>query len=1595
MQTETPILSKDKSSIFKMMKLRCLFIFLLAIVGMSASAQTTYPIQVNANLLPPYSLYLSDYYSGTREKIAVTLVNRDQLKPTLSVRLRMIISAAGGVRLQTNDNVFFEPIIVENGLPLRLTASDLAPYFQPNNLITQGSLPSGRLPEGLVEFCFQAVEAYTGQVLSSSSCARAWVTSQKPPLLSLPRDKESIAFRDPLNVLFQWTPLHQGISQVEYEFILKEYWDNGMPPQAAFPYSPEIYRETTRSTSIIYGALNPPLLPGKRYIWCVRAQARDGIDPVNLFLNEGYSEVRTFTLQDNCGTPTYILATAERSKLTLEWSGLPEHVAFAVNYRLKTENNSESWTEQQTNDVKTILYSLKNGGVYEYRIGAMCIAGQPVFGPIMEVALPQEDSTRLANCGILPDVNIANKEPLKQLQTGEVIKAGDFPITITHVNGTNGTFTGKGWTTVPWLMDAKLAVEFTSIGVNTDRQLISGYIQSSYDVNEGGITDLDEVFEGGGIGGTVITGLSEYDTTFNFAIPGIESFTLNEEGDLVIVDDQKQPHVVDMADREGQGNEGNNVKVFPMTVKDKDGKVYKVDEETVVENGQEVKKAKATLIGHAGQPLTAGSFDPGQLDSDKAVVTFEKGEGYYSFDTWQEYYANAALIREKYQKLDDNYYAPWKFMLEGKTDVVRARIQIKDSSIKAKKVIFKTPLGAEFAGNYDSIQNVYNLTLISGPVNDVQEIYALYPKTSDSYYTLGKINVATYPGKSYSVTLVSVNNAAIDQNAIQETLNKTYGPVGVTWQVTQEILSYTGNVNVLNESTGLQTYNDDMRALNAAAKAQPWYKKDSNILFFIDPSGSEKQKRDAAGFMPRGAQFGYIFPNSAAAGTVDETVAHELGHGRWKLIHTFDKHYGGYATAATDNLMDYNNGLHLAKWQWDLLNDPSWLMHLFDGDEEDMSAVCQSSLTAIEAVIRSGEVVTFMRLLSAVHEPDGEFEHKGKKYKVSKFENDQVLIHYYHDAYDDPTIQMFHVNVKDEQLLSKGDQKFWIYYHDNSFSSGHALATVLTMTVLLKDVKPDLNEPMHCQRKIRNFPYGVTAGAAFSNVASAAVFYTAFGWAGLEAFVANGLAKCGSALAVDVAFQIAINSLVKRYLGEEITAGILLKELSAPSAGAACITATFFPDCGMRCAGLTGLATGFADDLVKQLYIDEKSIDELDLNQTLRAGFIQGLIAMGTQKVISFGLNKWNQRYTRKQVEEAIEDARINPEKYGLPGQGGMPTQGVDFSDVVISKNYELAKDLIAGVVSKVDDNLIDVVVHGAGNEYSLVEEGLEAVGPVVLANWIASKGIKDQTIRLLSCSSLESAQQLAKELQQKVIACEGKIKIFSDGGIESMERSPWFELSPDGSKIPVDGPPLPVNKEGKFVELGKDAGEKLANAGFGKTLRASLSKLGVSDDVTQYSIAQNSRGGAWVLLGTTLEAKEIALADDIFRVFGQKCIFPKSNLQAIEGFLADGTPFTMKELEKNFNSFAARINEMSSKIKADPNFQWLGAEGYLKVPFSSFVKNDGTVQTVTKEYVEQLFDASISRNAFTIKNDGTVKAITVFLYDGSSFILDLNRLKP
>ena len=92
---------------------------------------------------------------------------------------------------------------------------------------------------------------------------------------------------------------------------------------------------------------------------------------------------------------------------------------------------------------------------------------------------------------------------------------------------------------------------------------------------------------------------------------------------------------------------------------------------------------------------------------------------------------------------------------------------------------------------------------------------------------------------------------------------------------------------------------------------------------------------DIKGYMPVGGQYGFIGDLDAMNDTeMLRVAAHELGHGMFSLKHTWEE-YPDLAQQSTNNLMDYGEGLHLYKWQWDRIhNPPPFQIQVFQDSKE-------------------------------------------------------------------------------------------------------------------------------------------------------------------------------------------------------------------------------------------------------------------------------------------------------------------------------------------------------------------------------------------------------------------------------------------------------------------------------------------------------------------------------------------------------------------------------------------------------------------------------------------------------------------------------------
>ncbi|MBV4357198.1 fibronectin type III domain-containing protein [Pinibacter aurantiacus] len=478
---------------------------LLVAAHFNAQAQI-YPVQVMPQLIAPYTASIPEYYNGTNEKFVVLLVNTDLTKPTLQVRLKLTIQG-GGIVLTSRDDVYYPALTLDAGVAQRITLNDLAPYFDANNLIFQGITraqyqQTRRLNDGFYQFCVEAYEYNTNRLVGRSNCAMAWISLLDPPILNLPIKSESIAYRDPTNIIFQWTPRNlsspTAAFNTEYEFTLVELWDNGIAPEAAFNTTQPLYRTTTQATTLLYGPSEPLLIPGKRYGWRIRAQASDGSQNSDAYKNNGYSEIYWFTYQRNCPEPFNVQCDVSGGRATITWSANAQQNRYTVDYREKNQSGSSWYTVNSTTN-RVMLYDLKKDKQYEYRVGGFCDLATgnfpldgAVYTNIKTFALNGSNREDNLACGILqPELKIANRTSIQSLISGEIITAGDFPVKLINVQGSNGNFTGNGYVTVPFLGKAAVKVRFSNINVNTDKQLIGGLIETTYDARETQIVAVD------------------------------------------------------------------------------------------------------------------------------------------------------------------------------------------------------------------------------------------------------------------------------------------------------------------------------------------------------------------------------------------------------------------------------------------------------------------------------------------------------------------------------------------------------------------------------------------------------------------------------------------------------------------------------------------------------------------------------------------------------------------------------------------------------------------------------------------------------------------------------------------------------------------------------------------------------------------------------------------------------------------------------------------------------------------------------------------------------------------------------------------------
>lgn len=930
----------DKPQLPKILKKLHLYLLLLSsLIGFGTYAQT-FPISVSTQISQPSPIYLSHYADPTtiNSPIKIQLVLNDLTISSRQVKLKIYFQG-NGISFSTNDFVAgARPLYLEGGVPLQLTNVDLAPYFEYQNLLglnpNQYAQP---LPEGAYNIYVEVSDFATGKKLSKKTGTSTIIFQNEPPFLNLPLNNASFMQQNIQNIVFSWTPRSINVSNVEYEFSIVEIWDKYTPIQNAFAYSPPLYTTTTRNTTLQYGVSQPQLLPGKKYAWRIKAKAIFGAEEIGVFKNNGYSEIFSFDYESFCTAPLAITTSGvSENQAKITWSGNIDNYDYQVNYREK--NADSEWYKLVTPRENITISNLKPNATYEYTVGASCDVGKYTHSTIKEFTTLVRDEIAFQGCGIKPDPNdLANKNPLPELYPNDIVTAGDFPIVVLHSTGSNGTFTGDGYVTLPFLekfrklIDAadalggekinigqfsRIKITFTNIGVNTDFKLISGEIVASYDKdNWDKMLDADKIFNDVlGSNGKPIEGKISYEA---------KEAVLNPDGSTTIKGTNGESTVIQKS-------------VYDQVYTDKNGNIVNIPangsgEPTFIKGAEGGKSVAANTNG------VSSSGEVTQISSPDVTITFEDAPtALYAFDELPK--SGPEKLKATYEtvpvKGGGTYAVNYKAVsdLNG-PDKLIAEAEFKNGKTK-DDIFFKTNTGAAVDVKWTSatkaeitVKRTLNFskesilaTVKGAKEKDPKDAAKTIDGKSD---IAGKVNIWQLTQKpAINITLLIVNGASTpSQNDAKKFLNDVYNKVGITFDVTTQKVTIGSLPNEIQcgESGVFDVYTNDQNNIISAIESSTDFKYNDKTYYVIYTGKSGQNGYQ--GFMPLGGQYAFVFNNGSL-----KTAAHELGHGIFGLKHPFSTEA---ESGKTDLLMDYGDGTVLSHNDWDIIHSGGWKFYGF------------------------------------------------------------------------------------------------------------------------------------------------------------------------------------------------------------------------------------------------------------------------------------------------------------------------------------------------------------------------------------------------------------------------------------------------------------------------------------------------------------------------------------------------------------------------------------------------------------------------------------------------------------------------------------------
>ncbi|MBP5458007.1 MAG: hypothetical protein J6Y37_16080 [Paludibacteraceae bacterium] len=947
-----------------MKKLGLLLMTLLFFVANLSTlrAATNYPVQLTAQVLPPYGTCLSDYVVDGMERINITALQRDLTKGIYQVEVRMQVKQATKLLLTASAKYNLQA-----GIITKLPASNLFSALSDVQGSTKFKDNGYCFPEGAYEFVFQAFDARNNKLpVSEPAYFFAFLQKAQPPYCLFPADNACVDYTSQ-SINLVWTEPTVSIPSNGKRYAVEIYEmpdgfdavrDNAESIASSLP--PVYQKDDLNNAVTMHQVFQSAglFIKGRSYAWRVRTYSvrnrmlESGNEKYNTsdyVENNGYSKFSTFHFK-KC-VEQNDLWKKEEKKMTFDLSLKPkiekvdtagskavviwerDEEKFPCGYEVEwnlLDTLAAPWgrVKVPANDGRFELKGVKKGVKYVTRVrGLICPKEgstdtiRTAYSDTLHFLLKRAESSACAHPVPANTSTVSLKEPLTN---GSWMTANGHDIKVLtcemHTEGGDTTFTGTGLVSYGFLTNlVSLTVKFDKVKINDQKELMRGMVYCN--------TDKDNCLD----------------------------FNLNNIANKKSTGDPAQMQETNLPVYNSKSDIPNGaVGIVDGTVLDKDEKG------NTKEIGKEEKEEPASCA-----PKTSC------IDDQEATVSFSPQSDWNPpFDREQGIFTKSLSIGDYYEKIE-KYTTPWVAVPAGATATVVANLNLMSgSSVKPEHVYFicrtkgqTLKLKAEKDGD-----NRFYVPVFGGEEGRFVEVVAMADTSKggdaacSQLFTLGRAKVLSMKKEELTLHIVPFRREAntVKGETIEKKLNEIYQPLGKTFKVVVEERFGDGEEydfvedGLTVEGSGvMETETAEMSMLKVMYNEERGFSKEENqaYLFLLPKSATA----GVLGDMPRNKPVGYVFADPSTTYADGHTVAHEIGHGIFTFDHAFEYYQGNQGQ--TDNLMDYKEGSdnnNLKVWQWSVMDThKNYVLPFLEKDEDALKAKIQYGLFIDDVIVLS------------------------------------------------------------------------------------------------------------------------------------------------------------------------------------------------------------------------------------------------------------------------------------------------------------------------------------------------------------------------------------------------------------------------------------------------------------------------------------------------------------------------------------------------------------------------------------------------------------------------------------------------------------------